>query len=269
MRKKIKVNKFQLLTSLICLGSGFTLMASVGQSWRVAPRGVREGENLLASGFVEHRYGLFGVETSKYRLWADIAQLTCDRWSKVEVARGLVKEGDCGEDDLLVDNLGRKNAEECNQAFIRHLSDRCDVYRDISLASYVTSTCLFVEMGLVWTASAMLLVKATSKWWFLIGPLLLGTGAFSMSAILFYFFQSRNGFVKLSMTGSYPTPHTSSGFMTAVVGVGLNFMAALLCVLEYIRTNGFKYKTTVDEDEDEEEYDEELEEEEEEEERSS
>jgi len=95
----------------------------------------------LTQGFSSRQYGLVYVEGLRKQTWAQLASSICDRWGMYLHTKSLYATASSCASNV--------KPADCTAAFETHLRDRCEIYSDMTLLSFVIVGVLSVAVLLV------------------------------------------------------------------------------------------------------------------------
>jgi hypothetical protein len=151
------------------------------------------------------------VEGLKKQSWAELASAMCDSWGMYLNTRQLYPvASNCKEN---------AQPETCTKNFETHFRDRCEVYSDMTLLSFVVVAILSTAVTLVGVSSICMLVVSVAKWKRMMLAGLMSGFTLTFLSVIVYVACSLYWFNDLTTTGTFPKPAISAGYYLCVGGM--------------------------------------------------
>ncbi len=165
----------------------------------------------LSQGFSERKYGLVYVEGLKKQSWAELASAMCDSWGMYLNTKQLYP--------IASNCKNNAHPDTCTQKFETHFRDRCEIYSDMTLLSFVVVGTLSVAVALVGISSICMLVISVAKWKRMMLAGLTSGFTLTLLSLIVYIGCSMKWFSDLNSTGTFPKPTVSAGYFMCIGGM--------------------------------------------------
>ena len=165
----------------------------------------------LSQGFPERQYGLVYVEGLRKQSWAELASSACDSWGMYLNTKQLYP--------IASNCKNNAKPELCTEKFETHFRNRCEIYSDMTLLSFVVVGVLSVAVTLVGVSSICMLVISVAKWKRMMLAGLMSGFTLTLLAIISYAVFSLMWFKQLTTTATYPKPNLSAGYFLCIGGM--------------------------------------------------